>query len=248
MSDLVSAVPPHEPSDDVLTYAAKAVLGSLPVLGALAAETFGHAVSTRQAEKRHAFDVLVATTLTDTISRLNRTLTVEDVIGSDSFITAVTRAQRAAAETASEEKRRRLAFSVAHAGGWAPFSASERAQFTRLIDDLDELHVFLLHYFNDPAEWLKAHDLLEDRFTMDGYFGSIQAPLTAALGTPEFDWRAPVAQVAEDLKRNGLAEVPLTTIMGGDGVLAQRTTDKGRRFLDFVGEPPSVEAVPPAAN
>ncbi len=245
MTDLVSAVPPHEPADDTLAYVGKAAIGAIPLVGSIAAETLAHALDTRQAARQHDFNMQVAYALADALERLDENLTVEDVVDSDEFIAAITRAQRAAAETASQAKRRRLASAVVNGGSWAPFSASEREQFTRLVDDFDELHVFLLHYFTDPKSWLEAHDLFSQHSNI--YMAGVGRPLASALGAPESEWKAPVTQAVADLARTGLADVPLTTTMSADGVFSPRTHQKGSRFLAFIGEPPSVEAEPPAA-
>ena len=101
MTDLDALVPPHEPAEDTLAFAGKAALSLVPVVGPLAAETLAHALETRQAERQHEFNVAIAQALTDAISRLDEAATIEDIVGSDEFIAAVTRAQRAAAETAS---------------------------------------------------------------------------------------------------------------------------------------------------
>ncbi|WP_065569662.1 hypothetical protein [Microbacterium oleivorans] len=244
MSDLVSAVPPHEPSEDALAFAGKAALGAIPLVGSIAAEAVAHALDTRQAARQHDFNMQVAYALTEALSRLDDSLTVEDVLGSDEFLAAITRAQRAAAETASQTKRRRLASAAVNGGSWAPFSESEREQFTRLVDEFSELHVFLLQYFTDPKGWLEAHGLYEQHSNI--YMAGVKTPLASAFGAPQAEWSAPVDQAAADLDRAGLAYIPLTTTMSADGVFSPRTHQKGRRFLDFVGEPSSVDAEPPA--
>lgn len=245
MSDLVSAVPPHEPAEDALAFAGKAALGAIPVVGPIAAETLAHALNMRQSERQHDFNIKVAYALTDALERLDASITVEDVVDSDQFVAAITRAQRVAAETASQAKRRRLASAVVNGGTWAPFSASEREQFTRLVDDFDELHVFLLQYFTDPKGWLEARGLYEQHSNI--LMGGVAGPLASALGAPEATWSAPVTQAAADLGRAGLAEIPLKTSMSADGVFAPRTSPKGARFLAFIGEPPSTQADPPSA-
>lgn len=240
MTDLVSAVPPHEPADDTLAYVGKAALGAIPLVGSIAAETLAHALDMRQAERQHDFNLKVAHALTEALERLDASLTVEDVVDSDEFIAAITRAQRVASETASLSKRRRLAAAVVNGGRWAPFSASEREQFARLVEDFGELHIFLLHYFADPKAWLDAHDL--ESAYRNIHMGSVSTALSAALGAPEDDWRAPVTQAVNDLSSNGLADVPLRTLMSADGVIASRTSEKGRRFLTFLDEPASATA------
>jgi hypothetical protein len=243
VNDLEGVVPPHEPAEDALAFAGRAVLSLIPAVGPLASESLAYALEARQAQRQHDFNVQIARALTETMQRLDATATLEDVVSSDDFIAGVTRAQRAAAETASSSKRQRLAAAVANGGGWAPFSATERAQFVRLVEDFDELHVWLLHYFQDPAEWLQARGLYEQHSQISA--GGIDGPLGAALGMRQSVWRESVAQAVADLDRAGLASIPLTTMMSRSGVFQSRTSPKGARFLEFINESDHVAAEPP---
>lgn len=244
VTDLENLVPPHEPAEDTFAFAGKAALSLVPVVGPLAAETFAHALASRQAQRQHEFNIAIARALTDATERLDDTATIEDIIGSDEFITAVTRAQRAAAETASQLKRQRLAAAVANGGSWAPFSATEREQFTRLVGDFDELHVWLLHYFTNPAAWLQSRDLYAQHANL--MMGGIDGPLGTALHVPPNVWRGPVEQASAELDRAGLASIPLTTMMTSQGIFAPRTSEKGHRFLAFLNETDSVNVDAPA--
>lgn len=244
MTDLDALVPPHEPAEDTLAFAGKAALSMVPVLGPLAAETLAHALESRQAQRQHEFNLAIAGALTSALKQLDESTTIEDIVGSDEFIAAVTRAQRAAAETASQQKRQRLAAAVANGGSWAPFAATEREQFTRLVDEFDSLHIWLLHYFTDPAGWLQARDLYKQHANI--MMGGIDGPLGSAINVPQNVWDDPVKQAAADLDRNGLASIPLTTMMSAQGIFAPRTLSKGQRFLAFINETESIAADPPA--
>lgn len=243
MTDLDALVPPHEPADDALAFAGKAALSMVPVVGSLAAETLAHALESRQAQRQHEFNVAIARALTTALDQLDETATIEDIVGSDEFIAAVTRTQRAAAETASRQKRERLAAAVANGGSWAPFAATEREQFTRLVEELDALHIWLLHYFTDPAGWLQARDLYQQHANI--MMGGIDGPLGSALNVHPDVWDGPVKQAAADLDRNGLASIPLTTMMTAQGIFAPRTSSKGQRFLAFINETDSIAADAP---
>lgn len=243
MTDLDALVPPHEPAEDALACAGKAALTMVPVVGSLAAETLAHALESRQAQRQHEFNVAIARALTTALDQLDETATIEDIVGSDEFIAAVTRAQRAAAETASQQKRERLAAAVANGGNWAPFAATEREQFTRLVDEFDALHIWLLHYFTDPAGWLQARDLYQQHANI--MMGGIDGPLGSALNVHPGVWDGPVKQAAADLDRNGLASIPLTTMMSAQGIFAPRTSSKGQRFLAFINETDSIAADAP---
>lgn len=241
--NLESAVPPHEPSEDALAFAGKTALNAIPIVGPMAAEALAHALDSRQAARRHEFDLLLARSLQDVLDQLDGALTIETVVNSDEFVAAVARAQRAAAETAGESKRRRLARAAVNDGSWAPFTRSERHQFVRLVRDFDDLHVFLLQYFTDPTAWLSTHGHQE---VMAGIFmAGVQTPFAAIFELPQAEWSGPVEQAVKDLKAAGLADIPLTTMMSTDGILASRTNEKGRRFLSFIAASNLAEAKPP---
>lgn len=245
--DLVAMVPAHEPAEELLAFAGQQALGVIPVVGSIAADTLAHALQARQAQRQHDFDVAIAGALTRVLTTIHDAPAVEDIVNSDEFVAAVTRAQRAAAETASADKRRRLAAAVANGGSWAPFSASEREQFTRLAEEFSPLHIWLLHYFVDPERWMTARGLFAQfsHVTM----GTVQRPLQTALGASgdlDDQWWEAVAQAAGDLERNGLGRIPLATMMSSDGIFESRTSDKGLRFLLFINEPASAEQDPPA--
>jgi hypothetical protein len=243
MTDLVSAVPPHEPAEDTLAYVGKAALGAIPIVGPIAAETLAHVLDTRQAARQHEFNSLMARSLTDAIARLDESLTLEDVVDSDEFVAAVTHAQRAAAETASAGKRRRLANAVAHAGSWAPFSLTERSQFGRLVVDFDDLHVWLLHYLDDGHAWATANGVdMARRYEADN-----NNSLTAVFGVPLAEWWPPFAQAVSDLERERLVAIQRELSDSHARELHARTTPKGRKFLEYLSEPPSAEAAPPSA-
>jgi hypothetical protein len=243
MTDLDALVPPHEPAEDTLAFAGKAALSMVPVVGSLAAETLAHALESRQVQRQHEFNVAIARALTTALEQLDNTATLEDIAGSDEFIAAVTRAQRAAAETASQQRRERLAAAVANCGGWAPFTATEREQFNRLVEEFDALHVWLLHYFTDPTGWLQARGLYQQHANI--MMGGIDGPLGSALNVHPTVWEGPVKQAAADLDRNGLASIPLTTMMSAQGIFAPRTSSKGQRFLKFISETDSIAADAP---
>ena len=240
MTDLDALVPAHEPAHDAFAFAGKAALSMVPIVGPLAADTLAHALESRQAQRQHEFNVAIAHALSTALEKLDEATTIEDVIRSDEFIAGVTRAQRAAAETASQQKRRRLAAAVVNGGSWAPFAATEREQFTRLVDEFDALHIWMLHYFTDPRAWLQARDLYRQHENI--LMGGIDGPLGTALAAHPNVWNGPVTQAAADLDRNGLASIPLTTTMSASGIFGSRTSTKGRRFLAFINEPDSVAA------
>lgn len=120
--------PPHEPAEDAIAFAGRAALSLIPAVGPLASKSLAYALEARQAQRQYDFNVQIARALTETMQRLDASATLEDVVSSEDFIAGFTRAQRAAAETASSSKRRPLAAAAANGrGGRFSLRVSERS-------------------------------------------------------------------------------------------------------------------------
>lgn len=234
MTELQDLVPEQNRGKDVAAAAGKAALAAIPFVGPFASEGLSFVLEGRQAQRQQEFNAAVARELDRVMGSISEPLTPEQLVESNEFCAAVARAQRLAAETANEERRRWLAASVANSGSWAPFSDIERQQFARLIEDLDPLHVWLLQYFQDPTAWLRAHDLYERHSNI--YMAGAETPLESAFNANQSVWDGPVKQAAADLERAGLASIPLGTTMTAAGVFSPRTSAKGTRFLLFINE------------
>ncbi|WP_349426856.1 hypothetical protein [Microbacterium sp. LWS13-1.2] len=242
MADIDSLVPPHEPAEDALATVGKIALSlMIPGAGPILAEVLGHAVATRQAAMQHDFNAAVARELERVAAGVDEALTVEDVIASDEFIASMTRASRVASETSSHAKRRRLAAAVANGGPWAAFPSARRERFTKLVNDYDDLHVWMLQYLNDPEAWLQAHGI---PYVGDGLVPpGPDHPLNAAFRVPAEVWQFQVARRVADLDAERLVRIPeALQRTPGDPTWA-KVTGVGREFLAFVGEPEPV-AVP----
>lgn len=234
MTKLEDLIPKQNRGQDAAVAAGKAALSVIPFVGPFASEGLSFALDGRQAKRQREFNKAVAHELNRVMESIPEPLTPEQLVESDEFCTAVTRAQRLASETASEDRRRWLAAAVANGGSWAPFSDTERQQFARLTEDLDPLHVWLLQYFQDPTAWLQAHNLYERHSNI--YMAGVETPLESAFNSNQSVWGGPVKQAAAELERAGLASIPLGTIMSASGVFSPRTSAKGTRFLLFINE------------
>ncbi len=241
MTDLEAAVPPHEPAEDTLALVGKMGLSAIPIVGQMAAETLAHALETRQAQRQHDFNVTIARALTAALERLDDSITIEEVVESDDFLAALTRAQRAASETSSESKRARLAAAVARSGSWAQFARSEREQFLRLAESFGDLHVWLLHYLDDGVDWLRSNNIPPLHTTE----ASNENPLNQIFHVPLSHWWGPVSQATDDLERERLVAIPTELADWPARQLSARTTPKGRHFLRFLAEPSGASAEPP---
>lgn len=247
MTDLSELIPPHEPSEDAFGVIGGMALDSIPVLGPMAGRALDYALASKAAQRRHEFDRAVVDQLEELARELGGTLTVADVVSSDDFQATLARVQRNAAESASATKRARLARAAMTPLRPSTLSSSERSDFLRFVEELDDLHVFLLSYFVSPRAWLDAHNKTDAYSGVE--MGSPIGPLAAALNfSPDDDDQrvSSVDSALATLERYGLASVPARTIMMRDGTLQRRTSDRGQRFLDYLREGEHSEAEPPA--
>lgn len=240
MTNLEAPVPPHEPAEGVLALVAKIGLGAIPVVGPMFAETLAYGLDNRQAERQHEFNVYIAEELARVAAEQSDTRPIDI----DGMIAAVSHGQRIAAETASEAKRRRLAAATV-ANFMSDYSLSERAQFMRLVEELDDFHVWLLNYFAGPQAWLDAHGM--SGVYSGGFGGAATQPLSHILGREnESQWAAPLRNALEDLQRLDLANIPAGH-MSAQGMITTRTTERGLRFLEYLNQGPSAAAEVPDA-
>lgn len=241
MTDLNELVPPHEPAEDALVLAGGLALDAIPVVGPMATRALDHALAARDRDRRHEFDLAVVEEVQRLARQVDESLTVADVVESDDFLAAFNRGRRAAAETASAVRRRRLATAVAHSGSWARFSESERHQFGRLAEEFSDLHVWLLVYLDDRGDWRRSHGVDETK----RYEPTNENPLTQVFGVEINQWWGAFAQAVDDLERERLVVIQRELADAHAKQLHARTVQKGVQFRAFLNEPAPEEVVAP---
>lgn len=242
MTDLASLIPSPEPAEDALITALGMGLDAIPVVGPMATRALDHAIAVRASERRHAYDLAVIAELRRLGEATHDGLTVADVVGSDEFLATLSRTQRQADETASQGKRQRLARATVSALSASTFSRVERAQFLRHVEEFEDLHVWLVNYFASPRAWLDAHGM-SDVYS-NPFGGTPLNPLERVFGAPESSWIAPVESAISTLDGHGLVSVPPQN-MTSMGMVETRTTDRGRRFLEYLRDDHPAETEPP---
>lgn len=232
MGDLVASVPDHDPDKDALIGYGLAAVGMLPLFGSAIADISGGMLAQRRETRQFEFNVGVAEAVEDLASRVDG-LTPETLMNSDEFIAAYEKASRVAAETASRDKRARLARVLAHMGPWGGLDDTTRSQFLDMVARYDDLHVLLLRFFRDPSGWLVANapEWQPGQYMMV----SISTILGRFVFPVASDWQSTVGPVIATFASDGVAQVPISTSMTEQGVLEKRTYPRGDEFLQFVG-------------
>jgi hypothetical protein len=235
MSSLRDNLPDHTPDKNAaIDFGLTAVDAVVPVFGGVVADLSRGMLARRSEERQHEFNVAVVGELELVAARVDR-LQPETILDSDEFMAAYERAARIAAESASRDKRARLAAALSRMGDWDDLSKESREFFFGLVARYSDLHVFLLVFFHEPQAWLSQH--APDFNPRSIMMGSIKAMLQQHVFPDASDLESTVFPALAELKQDGLADVPLTTAMSGDGIVASRISPLGRRFLAFLGDP-----------
>jgi hypothetical protein len=232
--DLAAHIPQPDAAQEIANALGIAALESVPLAGPFLAAGPQSALAIRQAQERAKFDGMVVAALRDLDAQINAI--TPDMLESTEFVAAYTKAARAAAETASEKKRRRLARALAQMGPWSTLDESWRQQLFDLVAGYDDLHVQLLDYFRDPVGWIRrgTPDYQEGGFGM----GGITGPLATYMFPGYVDWQPIVLPAIRTLETDGTAQVPLGSSMTTRGTVEKRTTALGDALFDFIAEPP----------
>jgi hypothetical protein len=174
--------------------------------------------------------------LADAIEELRKRVgELEDGPRTDRVLDTVAAATTIAMRNASNEKRAALRNAIVNAGlPGGPSDARVRA-FVRMVDDLDELHVRMLHLLADPVNHLVK--LGRPVTPTSGYGMTLHCDLATAINTAfASDDDDLVRMVIEDVQRRKLAEVNAALMCyPGHGFL----TPLGKAFVKFIGEPVS---------
>jgi hypothetical protein len=166
MANLHQLVPSSNPDKDALIGLGLDLTSALvPFAGSFIADVSRGMLDRQAAAQQHEFNVAVVDAFTELAQSIEG-LTAEAILGSNEFLSALTKASRYASESDSHSKRRRLAWLAAQSGPWSDVSKQKRTYFLARAADYSDIHVFLLKYFRDPIAWQTEHS---SHWSLDEY-------------------------------------------------------------------------------
>lgn len=224
-------VPEATRGDQLHTFA-KAVIGSIPLLGAAASELFTLLLAPPLEKRRVEWMNDVADHLKELEERGD--LNLEDLQDNETFITTVMQASQAAIRNHQSEKREALRNAVLNAA--LPHAPEESIQqiFINQVDTFTVWHIRLLDLFKDPQAWFERNDVTLPDFS---FSSSLEQLLVAAW--PELQNRYDFLNViVQELETKGLfSGGDLRTMMTAGGAFDKKTTEMGDSFLKFITAP-----------
>jgi hypothetical protein len=230
--------PKTSPTKDIVVTTLTGMISSVPIAGGAIAGLIQGSYTAHQRQIDEEFLAFLA-------ARVGR-LEVEGESRFDpsdpEFLASLTKANRAAQETADKTKRQILAEVLTETGSWSSYSLDRRQFFLDLVVRLSVWDLRVLVFANAPAAWLSARGIDADEVLKPIMMGSIAGLVRDHITLGNVGLWSTFESSADTLTTSRLIDLPLMTMMSGPGMVAQRTTQLGRDLLAFLGG--AVDAIP----
>jgi len=222
--------PPKAGKADLAHALAKAVISEVPLIGAPAAELFSLVVTPPLERRRAEWLNAIADRLKELETKMQG-FKIEALKDNPLFITAVLHATIVALRNHQKEKLDALQNAVVNSARGIDIEENLQLMFLNMVDELTPLHLRVLKYFDNPRKWLEEHGI---KFSI--YMGGASSGLEA--GLPELQGQRDLYDtLVTDLYNRGLVGADKTVLhamMSGDGILASRITELGKKFLKYI--------------
>ncbi|HEY5370509.1 MAG TPA: hypothetical protein VIJ75_16110 [Hanamia sp.] len=217
-------------SKDVAYATAKAVLGSVPIVGAAASELLGLIVTPPIEKRREEWMTEVGQKLKDLEEESK--IDITSLTENQQFIDTVLQATTFALKTSDKEKIAAFKNAIINTAlGDAPNLTISQI-FLNLIDNFTTWHIKVLHLFDNPTEWFRINNKSLPNYMAASLTSVVIDAFPTLKGQGEL-----LNLIWFDLKRAGLHNTSdLGTTMSGNGLLAERTTDLGKQFLKYISQ------------
>jgi hypothetical protein len=221
---------PKLSASDYLHKGIKALIGSLPGVGSIAAEVFATVFEAPIAKRRSQWINLIAESLIQLEKKVDG-LNIEDLSRNEMFITTALQATQISLRNHQREKIEMLRNAVLNSA--LPNAPEDDVQlmFLNLIDILTLTHITALSVLDNPDKWIAKYGLKYDLKTRpDTIIESIFSDFKQKREYYEL--------IASELFSKGLIkENSLHLKSNAYGGLAKMSTSMGRHFLVFISSP-----------
>jgi hypothetical protein len=229
--------PPKPTKKDAAYSLAKVGLSAIPVFGGTAAEIFSAVIAPPITKRTAAWVESISERLKD----LEKTVSgfkLENLAENQAFTTVVLHATQIAIRSHQQRKIEALRNAVINTALGTNISEDEEHIFLEYVDALTPSHLKLLEFLDNPAVYGKAHNVKYGNYS--------QASVSTILEEAFPEWkgkRVDYDLIAQDLYTRGLLGGQVNDLhVGGSatdqGMYARRTTDRGKRFLQFIRAQP----------
>lgn len=221
---------------DIAYSIVKAGLGAVPIAGSAAIELFTHIVMPPIEKRRIEWMHDIGERLAKLEGQGDIDLT--ELQDNPEFIDAVIQTTQFALRTSEAEKIEYFRNALINSALGETPDKSESQIFLSLIDNYTIWHIRILKLFDNPNLWFKNNNIEAPTNIMGGGL-----KLILEIAFPELKGRNDFYNLIwEDLSRAGLHNTSsLGGMMTGSGLMQNRTTDFGKKFLEYIMQNPKVD-------
>lgn len=216
---------------DIAYATKKGLIASIPTIGGVASELFSLAISSPMEKRRDEWINVIAQQVEEISKQING-ISLESISSNDEFISLVLSTTQIALRNHKEEKLIALRNIVKNTLLDIEPNEEYRAVFLSMIDTLTVTHIKLLILFNNPQQYIENNSIpFRTENIMMGNLGQV---INACF--PELrEHKELYTKAFKDLYMNGLLNTEsINGTMTGNGLLQQRTTSFGNKFVDFI--------------
>jgi hypothetical protein len=225
--------PKSRSAGDAAREIGRAIVSVVPVAGGPLQVAFENVFSSPIENRKQAWLEQLADVVTELQQRVSG-LTPEALAANATFVTVAMQASQIALRNHQKEKLEALRNAVLNSGMPTPPEEDEQMTFLRLIDQLTPWHLQLLALLDNSVAWMERHGVRYPQWGMGGVSTVIEHCLPALRGK-----RDTYDQLVRELQADGLLGQGnyLHTTMTGGGMVASKTTERGKRFIAYISQP-----------
>jgi hypothetical protein len=229
MNDL----PTEKSGGDIAREVARAVVSLVPAVGGPLQVLFENFFTSPIERRKEAWLQQLAGVLKEVESRL-ADLTPEKLAQNETFVTVAMQASQIALRNHQHAKLDALRNAVLNAALPNAPLEDEQMIFLRLIDQLSPWHLRVLSVLDEPVRWMERHGVANPGWGIGGTSAVLEHCLPDLRGQ-----RDTYDPIVRDLQSEGVLDQGqfLHVTMTGDGRVASRTTERGKRFIRFITSP-----------
>lgn len=226
-------IPTGKTATDIAREVGRAIVSAIPAAGGPLQVAFENIFTSPIEKRKEAWLNQLADVINEVQKRVSE-ITPERLAENDAFVTVVMQASQVAIRNHQQAKIEALRNAVLNAALPNPPHEDEQMIFLRLIDQLTPWHLRVLSVLNDPIQWMERNKIHNPGWGMGGASTVLEHCLPDLQGQREtYD------QIVLDLQGQGMLGQGqfLHVMMTGGGMVASRTTERGRRFIRFISVP-----------
>jgi hypothetical protein len=227
-------LPPEETKSDTAHAVARAVVGSIPVVGSAATELFNKLITPPLEKRRNKWMKEIG----ESLSKLEEAgvITLDNLQGNDVFIDVVMQASTMAIRNSHEEKHEALRNAVLNSALPDAPDESKQQMFINWIDELTSWHLRMLKLLSDPKKWYRDNNREAPVYHITSSLSQVLTNAYPELASQQEFY----SQIGKELFAKGLLNTEgFHAMMSGSGAYEHRATNLGNEFLKFISAPVS---------